>query len=255
MTLLKADYLDDLRKAKLTGIASGSDFYYSSLVPASFATSAGWSRFSFSGGDFSTHSKSTFNSSGWSAQASAGYFGFGAHGGAGHNESKATYNGSFNMDTFALSFEIAQIPIYMPWYKPSYLMSHTWRFDPGNPDVKNDMLSDGASPPKGLLPAYPTAVIFIRNLHMEIGHNDSFSNFLQQNASSSQGGGGGFSFGPFSCGGSASHYSTSGNTQRDYTSSWNGHGLDVPGMQIAGFKCHVFSKKRPDPSPDIKNWV
>jgi hypothetical protein len=254
LTLLKADYMDDLQKAKLTGLASGSDFYYSSLVPASFATSSGWSRFSFSGGDYSRHSNSTFNSSGWSAQASAGYFGFGAHGGGSHSESKATYTGSFNMDTFALSFEIAQIPIVRPWFKSSFLVSKTWRFDPGNPDVKNDLLNDGGSPPKGLIPAYPTTIIFIRNLHMEIGHSDSFSSFVAQNSSSSQSGGGGFSFGPFSCGGSASHYTTSGNTQRDYTSSWNGHGLDVPGMQIAGFKCHVLPKS-PNPSPTITNWV
>jgi hypothetical protein len=254
LTLLKAAYEDDLRKAKLTGLASGSDFYYSSLVPGSFATSTGWSRFSFSGGDFSRHSNSTFNASGWKAEASAGFFGFGAHGGGSHDESKATFNGSFNSDNFSLSFEIAQIPIVRPWFKSSFLVSKTWRFDPGNPDVKNDLLSDGGSPPKGLIPAYPTTIVFIRKLHMEVGHSEGFSNFLQQNSSSSQSGGGGFSFGPFSCGGSASHYSTSGNTQRDYGSSWDGHGLDVPGMQIAGFKCHVLPKS-PNPSPDIKSWV
>jgi hypothetical protein len=254
LTLLKAAYEDDLQKAKLTGLASGSDFYYSSLIPASFATSAGWSRFSFSSGDFSRHANSTFSASGWSAQASAGFFGFGAHGGGSHSEDKATFNGSFNSDTFSLSFEIAQIPIVRPWFKSSFLVSKTWRFDPGNPDVKNDALSDAGSPPRGLLPAYPTTIIFIRNLHMEIGHSEGFDNFLSQHASSSQSGGGGFSFGPFSCGGSASHYSTSGNTQRDYGSSWDGHGLDIPGMQIAGFKCHVLPKS-PNPSPDIKSWV
>ncbi len=254
LTLLKAAYEDDLQKAKLTGLASGSDFYYSSLVPASFATSAGWSRFSFSSGDFSRHANSSFNASGWSAQASAGFFGFGAHGGGSHSESKSTFNGSFNSDTFSLSFEIAQIPIVRPWFKSSYVVSKTWRFDPGNPDVKNDFLSDAGSPPKGLMPAYPTAIIFIRNLHLGIGHSDGFDNYVAQNSSSSQSGGGGFSFGPFSCGGSASHYSTSGSTQRDYGWNWNGQSLDVPGMQIAGFKCHVLPKS-PNPSPDIKNWV
>lgn len=254
LSLLKQQYLDDLDKAKLTGLASGSDFYFSSLVPASFATSAGWSRFWFGSGDFSSHANSKFDASGWSAQASAGFFGFGAHGGASHDESKFTYDGTFNSDNFSLSFEIAQIPIVRPWFKSSYLVSKTWRFDPGNPDVKNDLLSDGGRPPKGLVPAYPTSVVFIRNLNMEIGHSDSFSHFLDQHSSSAQGGGGGFSFGPFSCGGSASHYTTSGVTQRDYGSSWNGHGLSVPGMQIAGFKCHVLPKS-PNPSPDIQSWV
>lgn len=254
LTLLKQAYLDDLDKAKLTGLASGSDFYYSSLVPASFATSAGWSRFTFGAGDFSRHAGSKFDASGWSAQASASYFGFGAHGGASHSESTASFDGSFNSDTFSLGFEIAQIPIVRPWFKSSYLVSKTWRFDPNNPDMKGDMLSDGGSPPKGLITAYPTSIIFIRNLNMEIGHSEGFSHFLDQHSASAQSGGGGFSFGPFSVGGSASHYTTHGNTQRDYGSSWNGHGLSVPGMQIAGFKCHVLPKS-PNPSPGIKDWV
>ena len=67
--------------------------------------------------------------------------------------------------------------------------------------------------------------------------------------------GGGFSFGPFSCGGSASHYSNKGNTQRSYGWKYDDQGLTVPGMQIAGFKCHVLAQKIPNPSPDIKNWV
>jgi len=255
LTLLKQEYLDDLAKATLTGLASGSDFYYAALVPGSFATSAGWSRFSFSSGDFSRHANSQFNASGWSAQASAGFFGFGAHGGGSHSEDKTTFDGSFNSDTFGLSFEIAQIPIVRPWFKSSYLMSKTWRFDQNNVDLKDELLSDGGSPPRGLMPAYPTAVIFIRNLNMEIGHSEGFDHFMSEHSSSSQSGGGGFSFGPFSCGGSASHYTTHGSTERDYGWSWNGHSLSVPGMQIAGFKCHVLPKKTPNPDPAIKAWV
>jgi hypothetical protein len=48
MSLLKAEYRDDLEKARLTGLASGGDFYYTSLVPAGFVTSGGWTKFSFS---------------------------------------------------------------------------------------------------------------------------------------------------------------------------------------------------------------
>jgi hypothetical protein len=254
LTLLKQQYMDDLEKAKLTGLASGSDFYYSSLVPASFATSSGWSRFSFSSDDCARHSNSTFNSSGWSANAGASYFGFGVSGGASHSQDKATYDGSFNSDNFSLSFEIVQIPIVRPWLKSSYLMSKTWRFDPGNPDMKDDVLRDGGSPPKGLIAAYPTSVIFIRNLNMQIGHSEGFDHFMSEHSASCQHGGGGFSFGPFSCGGSASHYTTSGSVQRDHEYKWDDQSLVVPGMQIAGFKCHVLPKS-PNPSPDIKEWV
>jgi hypothetical protein len=254
LTLLKQQYLDDLEKAKLTGLASGSDFYYAALVPGSFATSTGWTGFTFSSGDFSQHANSQFNGSGWSAQASASFFGFGAHGGASHSADKTTFDGSFNSDSFSLKFEIAQIPIVCPWFKSSYLVSKTWRFDPGNPDVKNDLLSDGGAPPKGLMPAYPTSIVFVRNLSLQIGHSAGFDQFMSAHSSSSQEGGGGFSFGPFSCGGSASHYTTSGTTQRSNGYSWDGQSLSVPGMQIAGFKCHVLPQS-PNPSPDIKAWV
>jgi hypothetical protein len=254
VTLLKRQYLDDLDKAKLTGIASGSDFYYTQLIPASFATSTGWSRFTFNSGHYANYQNSRFSSSGWEAHASAGFFGFGAHGGGRHDESRQEYNGSFNSDTFKLSFEIAQVPIVRPWLKSSFLVSKTWRFDPGNPDVKNDVLSDGGLPPKGLIPAYPTTAIFIRNLFMDVGHSDGFSSYMNQFSSSAQSGGGGFSFGPFSFGGGASHYTANGETSRTFGFNWDGHGLSVPGMQLVGYRCHVLPKS-PDPSPGITAWV
>src|SRR5262249_35766677 len=129
LSLLKKNYQDDLEKARLTGIASGSDFFYTALTPAHFATSSGWSQFHFGAGDFSSYSNSTYNASGWEASASAGFFGIGASGGGGHSESKTQYNSSFNSDHTAMSFEICQVGIVRPWMKTSYLNSHTWRFD------------------------------------------------------------------------------------------------------------------------------
>jgi hypothetical protein len=37
--------------------------------------------------------------------------------------------------------------------------------------------------------------------------------------------------------------------------SWDDQGLSIPGMQIAGFKCHVISQKCPDPDPSITAWI
>ena len=56
MALLKQEYRDDLEKAKITGMASGSDFFFTSLVPGNFAKSNGWTNFEFSSGDFQSHS-------------------------------------------------------------------------------------------------------------------------------------------------------------------------------------------------------
>ena len=254
MSLLLAEYKDDLEKAKLTGIASGSDFFYTALTPADFYQSTGWSRFHFSAGDFSRYANSSFKSSGWTASASGGFMGFGAHGGASSKNSSSQYNSHFNSDHCSMSFEIAQVGITRAWMKPSFLNSHTWRFDPGNPDLKNNLLSDGASPPHGLMPAYPTSIIFIRNLMLDFGDSQGLQSYMTQSKSSSQGGGGGFSFGPFSIGGSASHFSASGKTTSQASYSFTDQGLSVPGMQIIGYRCHVLPKS-PNPSPDIKNWI
>ena len=134
-------------------------------------------------------------------------------------------------------------------------MSKTWRFDPGNPDVKTDLLTDGGSPPQGLLAAYPTSMIFIRKLNLQFGDNKGFSNYLATQHSDSQEASGGFSFGPFSFGGGASHFSQNANATQNSGFSHTDQGVSVPGMQVIGFKCHVLTKKAPDPDPKIKNWV
>lgn len=255
LTLLKKAYVEDLEDAVLTGMASGSDFFYTSLLPGNFATSSGWTGFTFSSGDFTSYSHSGFSSSGWSASAGGGFLGiFGGSGSARGSSSTQEYSGSFASDSFFLSFEICQVPISRPWLKDSFLASHTWKFDSDNPDYANKFVSDGGAPPKGFIPAYPTSVIFIRNLKMTLGHSQGFSDFVSHYQSSSGGGGGCISLGPFFLGGSASHYSKSGYSEQDHGFSWDGQTMTVPGMQIAGFKCHILPKC-PDPDPSITSWV
>lgn len=255
MTLLKAQYKDDLEKAKLTGIASGSDFYFTSLIPGSFATSTGWTQFTFYSGDYSDSSAS---SSSWSsASGSAGASWLGLFGGGGsHSEqsSQAQFTGSFSSDNFSLSFEISQIPIVRPWFKTPFLTSKTWRFDQTNPDAKNDVLSDGGTPPKGMMPAYPTSAIFVRNLVLTLGESSGFSDWYSQQSSSSSSGGGFVTFGPFCIGGSGS--TGSGNASHSFhaNGSWDGQSIRVPGMQIVGYRCHILPKA-PNPDSSITSWV
>ena len=173
MSLLKQQYRDELQNARLTGLASGSDFFYTSLLPASFATATGWTQFTFSSGDFQRYSNSSYSSSKWQAQGGGGWLGvFGGVGAAGKSQSQQEYNGGFNLDSFKLSFEIGQALISRPWFKASFINSKTWRFDQNNPETKSEMLSDGSTPPKGLMPAYPTAILFIRNLNLQMDHSE-----------------------------------------------------------------------------------
>lgn len=255
MALLKEDYKDALQKATLTGIASGSDFFFTSLVPGGFASSNGWTRFTFNSGNYRSSSNSAYSASSSAVSGGGGFLGlFG--GSASHSESSSyqEYNGTFNVDNFCLSFEICQVPIVRPWFKTAFLVSKSWRFDPSNPDFNGRMLSDGGATPNGILPAYPTSVIFIRNLHLSIGHSDGFSDYVEEHKRSSSSGGGFLGFGGFFLGGSAGNVSESGRTKRDWGYNYDKNEMVVEGMQIIGYKCHILPKS-PNPSKDIKEWI
>ena len=149
-----------------------------------------------------------------------------------------------------MTFEIAQIPIARPWFRTAFLTSHYWRFDQNNVVVKGDHLSDGASPPNGNLPAYPTSAIFVRKLSLSFGESHGFSDFVNNAESQSTSAGGCFAFGPFFGGGSGAHRSGSGDTARDYGFNFEDNTMSIDGMQLIGFKCHVMPKS-PDPSSEI----
>ena len=243
MSMLKQQYKDDLDKARLTGLASGSDFFFTSLVPGNFHK-GGWTKFSFNSSSYQYGSNSSSNKWGVAGGLSLGIFNFGASA-SGQN---SRYESKFNLDTFKLSFEMCEVPIVRPWMNTAFLKSKAWRFDESNPDAKGMMLSDGGNPPKrdSLLPALPTSALFVRNLVLDFGHADGFSQYV----SSAVKGGGFVGWGPFAIGGSYSHQ----NSSSKFEHNTQGQGLAIDGMQIIGFRCHLLPKS-PNPSPNIKEWV
>jgi hypothetical protein len=256
MSLLKEEYRDDLEKARITGLNSGSDFFYTSLIPGNFATSSGWSNFTFDSGDFSSTSTSSHSTAQWKTSAGGGWLGiFGGRGAGSKSSEHQEYRSTFNTDQFSLKFAIAQIPIVQAWYKEAWMRSHAWRFDPSNPDSKGDLISDGGSPPKGLIAARPTMAIFIQDLHLKLGHSEGFDEFVADSTSSSAGGGGFLNFGSLFLGGSYDRSNSAGTTTVDHGVSWKNQQFDVPGLQLIGFKCQVHNEKMPDPSPSITSWI
>lgn len=243
MLALKDRYLDDLEKAKLTGLASGSDFFYSSLVPGNFAkTDSGWTQFSFSGSDFS--SNYSFSSKKGSAGGGLS-FGLFRVGGSGNFE-KSESSRKIDASSFFLQFKIAQVPIVRPWFNVNFLTSKYWRFDEANPEFKNQMVSDGELPPNGMIPAYTTTAIFVKDLVLHFGETHSEI----QAEMSKAGGGGHVGWGPFHLGGS---YSTTSGTH-DFQRNSESQGIRIDGLQLIGFKCHMLPKS-PNPNPDVKEWV
>jgi hypothetical protein len=244
LSLLKAQYKDALEKAKMTGIDSGSDFYYTSLAPANFAKSKGWTRFTFTNKDNSYYSKKTTQKWGASGGLSLGFFTIGGSAGG----QKATFDAKCDFSSFEMEFEICQVPIIRPWFKSNFLTSKTWRFAQGNEGFKNKFLSDGKRPPSvdSMMPAIPSTMIFIRNLKLRFAN----SNSALSATDSKIGGGGMVGYGPFFIGGSYQ----SGKSERSSQHHEDSQGIYVDGLQCIGFKCHLLPKS-PNPDPAIKSWV
>lgn len=243
MVSLLAQYKDDLDKSTLSSLASGADFYYTSLIPGGFArTNQGWTKFSFAKSDFDSHYDYSSRKTGASGGLNFGLFSIGGTGGS----KKTEVNSKVDASTFSLSFFIAQIPIIRPWFNTNFLVSKYWRFDQANPAFKNQMISDGKRPPNGMLPAYTTTCLFIKDLSLNFSERDSTYKSIKTSAH----GGGFVSYGPFAIGGSHKQ----DNFERDTHADYKDQGISVEGMQLIGFKCHMLPES-PAPNPSILDWV
>ncbi|MBD2115014.1 MULTISPECIES: hypothetical protein [Cyanophyceae] len=258
MSLLKDQYRDDLLKAKLTSLASGSDFYFTSVVPGNFTRASGWTQFTFNSARYNRYRNSKYASQSSSTKAGGGFsLGFlTVGGGGGGSNASSSYESKVKFDStrFRLSFKIAQVMVTRPWFKTAFLNSKTWRFDQNNPDSKSQMVSDGGNPAKGLIPAYPTSMVVIKDLELSLGQSSGFSDYLSEYERSSASGGGALSLGPFNLGGSHKRSTSLGETTFKHGYSFDGQTMKVPGMQVIGFKCHVLPKS-PNPLPNIEKWI
>ncbi|HSA79295.1 MAG TPA: hypothetical protein VLE23_00650 [Geminicoccaceae bacterium] len=241
--LLKQRYREDFTRSLLTNPSSGANFLYTAPAPASFARSdSGWTEFKFDSGSFRSNHEFTSRQTGGAGAFSIGMFSVGGSG----SVSKEKWQGKVDSESFSLSFKMCRVPIYRPWFHLDFIKSGFWRFDQSNVIVKNALISDGASPPDGLMPAITTECVFIRDLGLHFG--ERHSEFLRQKESVS--GRGGISIGPFWAGGRHS----SNSDQRSHAADWSQQGIRVPGLQLLGFICHMLPKA-PDPNPGITAWI
>ncbi len=243
MLTLKERYKDDLEKARLTGIASGSEFYYTSLLPGGFAESDnGWTQFEFKSSDYESNYKFDSKKGNAGGGLTLGLFNVGGKG----SYEKTNYKKKIDASSFSMKFMLCQVPIVRPWFNVNFLTSKYWRFDKENPEFKDNMVSDGSNPPIGMIPAYTTTAIFVKDLHLSFGKRESeISNEIEKAS-----GGGFVSWGPFNAGGSYK----SQNRERDMKMSRESQGIKIDGMQLIGFKCHKLPKS-PDSKPDLEEWV
>lgn len=238
LVLLKASLQDLFARGRLTNPQDDMPFYLTTLTPANFAQSKGWTQFSFSEQNISTYASSETNA--WNVDASYGRLGIGV--GVSQTGEITQTNEKLDVTGFEMSFEVIQVPILRPWFSPEFLQNTAWRWANNS---GQQPLSDGAKPPTGQLVAYPTTAIFVRNLLVNFAelHNESSSYTRNIQTQVSVG------WGPFKL---KAGYGNR-KAEEKFDSKVGAQGLQANGMQLIAFKCSVLPKS-PNPSPDIKNW-
>ncbi|MCK0128669.1 hypothetical protein [Erythrobacter sp. F6033] len=145
--------------------------HFTSITPANLFKQESWQKFSL-------NNKSTYDEFSSETKSFHGKVGFvlpiGMTGAGKMSKSSTDSEEETFSDEVSISFEIAQGILVRPWFDPAFLMCRKYTMtDPATGDslaaLEDDdfVLSDGGKPPKGILPAYTTSVIFIRNLKIK----------------------------------------------------------------------------------------
>lgn len=257
ISALKREYKEEFRKSKLTGLSSGAPYYYAQLTPANFATSSGWTEFTFDHTQINNKRDSTWKNFSSELNTKSKFFKIVGH------EGTTTKNNNYyelNIDNHTkdieIKFDMCQVLITRPWFNTGFLNSKFWRFDDSEgSDYKGTMLSDGKRPPTGIMPAYPTAIIFIKNLTLEFSDMTDIIKSVNDYENTKHNYGGGLKLGRIlniSANYESDKTKQTTDNKKDYEITKQG--IKVPGMQIIGFKCHILGKC-PNPNPSITDWI
>jgi hypothetical protein len=238
LVLYKQDLQRKLGSALLNSASDGA-FYYTTLLPGNFATSAGWNRFTFVEEDAETHFKKKTNKWGASGGVNFGLFSVGAKAGG----SKMQMNSDAKADHFGAEFEFTQVPICRPFFEPGFFWMRSWTLDKQWELSFDKTVSDGDAKPVGRLVAYPVSALFVRNVKLTSTSWSSHADFLKKSLKA----GGSVGYGPFRIGGSYE----SGEEKRNTTYHREGDTLSIEGMQLIGFINNIIPKC-PNPQPSLK---
>jgi hypothetical protein len=135
------------------------------------------------------------------------------------------------------------IPLLRGWLDADVFESRSWDFD-WQTVSKSEILSDGAIPPHGTMPMYPTAILLARNVKIKFNKTSEVNKSVMETmrASASVG------WGPFSARGN--YYRHWEQSTHDFVE--DSAGITIPGMQVVGFVCRLL-EKCPNPDQEL-NW-
>lgn len=240
-------------RGRIRNPSTMSDFYFTTLVPPTFADALGWQKVTISQSTYRNYRQMKATRYGGSASLNFGLFRIG--GGAGRTKERKHFENSG--DNFQMEFEVTQVPLVRAaWCDPSILALRSWKFPENMPDIlgvgsedlPQNTVSDGDEPPRGVMAAYPTAAIFARNIKIRS------SNWQHEGTDykSEVNGRGSVSYGPFRLSGGGEHKFATNEVKGEV----EGQELQSPGMQIIGFRNYILPKSpNPDPSIPDDQWV
>jgi len=163
----------------------------------------------------------------------------------------------FFSEGFSISYEIVQGIVDRPWLDMTFLESRAYTTahrDSGKSlDPMNDgliQLSDGGSPPKGMLPAIPMTAYFVRNLRV---HSSAFKTISQSEWEEWEGN---WSLAFAGFGASGEH--TSDTHEFNHSHARTSGTIELTGQFLIGIASR-YVPKAPNPNykdyPDDDDWI
>jgi hypothetical protein len=229
--------------------ALGRDFLPTFAHPAdplATALKASWSPFEFTLQDVHAFEPDGRISSGGSAGPGWGLWSASALREQGQHWARER---TFPCDTTGLMVqaELLQVPLTRPWMRPEIFSSRAWRWAPS---AELGPVSDGGTPPVGLLPLIPAAMVLAQNVtvHLDMTTEPNVSSWSSVSPAASIG------WGPFTIQGNlwagrARLGHVGAGAEAHFTQSTGG--ISVPGPQIVAFVCDVLGRS-PDPDPALE---
>lgn len=243
MLLYKNGLQNKFNQCLLNSPAQGNagSFYFTTLLPGNFATSPGWTKFSFYEGDYDYYYNKEVTNGGLGA--SGLNFGLFSIGGGG-STSSIKVNSDQKSNNFSATLEFTQVPIVRPWFSPGFFSMRAWDLnETWNLNFNAQKVSGGEENPVGRMVAYSTSALFVRNVEFKADNWDQHSEYYHKETSA----GASVGWGPFRISGSYNHSTT----KQEFQYHADGGTISIPGMQLIGFVNNIIPKS-PNLNPDIK---
>ncbi|RYD56259.1 MAG: hypothetical protein EOP56_13070 [Sphingobacteriales bacterium] len=224
-TIIKAEMQARMDPAtnRLTDAERNIDFYFTGVIPTSFASeeAEGWTKVTFSNSETKTFSSVKKVDTDPSLNLGWGFWKVKA----GTEVNNKTTVENKDTSDLKISFSITQTPIMRNWFSPEFILSQGWKL---GPQSTLGTVSDGKG--VGPLPAYPTTAIWIKDVKITSkAFSDHVSeNYLKTNTDVSVG------WGPFSIGGKT----TTESTEKSKNVTIDGNTVTIKGYQIIAFLCY-----------------